>query len=214
MNRGEFKEGDIIELMNNTGLDAEIGATAKVIGDGKYADTIKIIWLDGKAKSQRDGGYTHRVFRKLDKGEVKVKEKSAIRKFDTGATRSSNEGKYDYEGFDNPLVVERYAQYMNKHRVQEDGKLRDSDNWQKGMPLNSYMKSLKRHVHDMWKQHRGYKGQDTIEDSICAAMFNLKGYLFGLLKEKLSQVSYDNVKDMVTTHSDNGVELNYGEDKG
>jgi len=38
-----------------------------------------------------------------------------IRKFDTGATRDTNEGKYDYEGILSPTVIKRYAEYMNKH---------------------------------------------------------------------------------------------------
>ena len=110
-----------------------------------------------------------------------------MRNFDSGATRNSDEGKYDYEGFISPLVLERYAQYMNKHRKQADGKLRDSDNWQKGFGdkhLDVCMKSAWRHFMDMWKQHRGYKGHDTLEDSICALRFNLDAYLHKILKDK------------------------------
>ena len=107
-----------------------------------------------------------------------------VRKFETGATRDTDVGKYDYEGFYSPLVMERFAQYMNKHRKQSDGNLRDSDNWQKGIPLNAYMKSGYRHFFDWWKQHRGYKGQDTLEESLCALIFNAQGYLFELLKKK------------------------------
>jgi len=81
--------------------------------------------------------------------------KEVIRRFDTGATRDTDEGKLDFEGFLSPLVLERYAQYMNKHRKQSDGKLRDSDNWQKGIPLKAYIKSLWRHFFDLWKIHRG-----------------------------------------------------------
>jgi len=107
-----------------------------------------------------------------------------IRKFDSGATRDTDTGKLDYEGFYSPLVMERFGQYMNKHREQSDGNLRDSDNWQRGIPLNAYMKSGYRHFFDWWKQHRGYKGQDTLEDSLCALIFNAQGYLFEILKKK------------------------------
>lgn len=110
-----------------------------------------------------------------------------MRNFGTGATRNSDEGKLDFEGFFSPLVLERYAQYMNKHRVQADGKVRDSDNWQKlfgEKHLDVCMKSLFRHFFDMWKQHRGYQGQDTLEESICALMFNAQAYLFKLLVDK------------------------------
>lgn len=51
-----------------------------------------------------------------------------IREFDTGATRTTEEGKYDYEGFLSPLVIERYGHYMHAHRIMPDGSLRDSDN--------------------------------------------------------------------------------------
>ena len=116
-------------------------------------------------------------------------EHQAIRQFETGATRDTDEGKPDYEGFLCPLVIEKYGEYMNRHRIQADGGLRDSDNWQKGMPITQYMKSLWRHVMDVWKLHRGYKVVDrktnkevTIEEALCAVMFNSMGYLHEVLK--------------------------------
>ena len=53
-----------------------------------------------------------------------------------------------------PLVEQRFCEYMTKHRVQADGTVRDSDNWQKGMTLSSYIKGLKRHVQHLWLRHR------------------------------------------------------------
>lgn len=97
-----------------------------------------------------------------------------MRVFDTGATRDTEEGKYDYEGFLSPLVLERYAEYMHKHRVQKDGSLRASDNWQMGFPKNVYMKSMWRHFMAVWKGHR--KGEMS-QDDLCAVMFNVMGYL-------------------------------------
>lgn len=110
-----------------------------------------------------------------------------MRQFEGGATRNSEEGKLDFEGFFSPIVMERYAQYMNKHRLQADGNLRDSDNWQKlfgEKHLDVCMKSGFRHFMDWWKQHRGYEGQDELQESICALMFNAQAYLFKLLKDK------------------------------
>lgn len=107
-----------------------------------------------------------------------------MREFDTGATRDSEEGKFDYEGFYSPLVVKRFAEYMNKHRKQADGKLRDSDNWQKGIPKDAYIKSAWRHFMDLWMEHRGYKSREGIEDALCALLFNIQGYLFEILKNK------------------------------
>lgn len=110
-----------------------------------------------------------------------------MRKFSTGATRNSDDAKLDYEGFLSPLVLKRYAEYLNKHRVQADGKLRDSDNWQKGIPLTVYMKSLWRHFIDMWSIHRGIgpiPNTEILEEAICAVIFNASGYLHELLKYK------------------------------
>lgn len=114
---------------------------------------------------------------------------SAIRTFSTGATRNLDMGKLDYEGFLSPLVIERFAEYMNKNRLQADGKVRESDNWQKGMPKDSYMKSGWRHFFDWWKEHRGF-GVDTdesLEEAICALIFNAQGYLHEHLKNKEGQ---------------------------
>jgi hypothetical protein len=105
-----------------------------------------------------------------------------VRQFETGATRDTDTNKYDYEGFFHPLVMQRYAEYMHKHRVQKDGSLRDSDNWQKGMPLSVYMKSLYRHFMDVWKGHREtYSDGKYLEDALCGVIFNTMGYLATLL---------------------------------
>ena len=81
-----------------------------------------------------------------------------MRKFKTGATRDNEDTKIDFEGFYHPLVVERFGEYMHKHRVQADGELRDSDNWQKGIP----------------------------KDALCGLLFNVQGYLYEILKHKES----------------------------
>ena len=107
-----------------------------------------------------------------------------MRNFDTGATRDTDVGKPDYEGFLSPLVIERFGKYMDKHRHQADGKVRDSDNWQKGIPKDAYMKSGFRHFVDWWKEHRGISTKDGIEEAICALMFNVMGYLHEYLKEQ------------------------------
>src|SRR5258708_6429337 len=100
-----------------------------------------------------------------------------MREFDSGATRDKEEGKFDYEGFLSPLVLERFGEYMDKHRTQADGTQRASDNWQKGIPLDAYMKSGFRHFMDWWKEHDGYESRDGIEEALCATMFNAMGYL-------------------------------------
>lgn len=111
-----------------------------------------------------------------------------MRTFDTGATRDLDETKFDYEGFFSPLVMQRFATYMHRHRLQADGNLRASDNWQKGIPLDAYMKSGWRHFFDWWTLHRGNPPASAdapdVEEALCALLFNVQGYLHERLKEK------------------------------
>lgn len=106
-----------------------------------------------------------------------------MREYETGATRDDVDGKLDFEGFLSPLVLTRYAEYLHKHRTQADGKLRGSDNWQRGIPKDTYMKSKIRHGIMTHLIHDGFSDED-IEESLCAELFNTMGYLFELLKEK------------------------------
>lgn len=110
-----------------------------------------------------------------------------VRVFSSGATRDTDTDKLDYEGFLSPEVLQRYAEYMHKHRLQPDGTIRSADNWQKlyGTPeehKDVCMKSLLRHVMDLWLFHRGAQGRDTKEDALCAIMFNTMAYLYAELK--------------------------------
>lgn len=110
-----------------------------------------------------------------------------MREFETGATRDSDDGKYDYEGFLSPRVLRRFAAYMHKHRAQVDGSLRSSDNWQKGIPKDVYMKSMWRHFMDVWTFHRSTAQadhEDVLEDALCGVLFNVQGYLHELLRER------------------------------
>ncbi len=113
--------------------------------------------------------------------------------FDSGATRDNSDDKLDFEGFFSPLALERYAQYMHKHRQQADGQIRDSDNWQKGIPLVNYIKSCWRHFLDLWFLHRGHRRFEKrfgeleeidAEEACCAIIFNAMGYMHTLLMER------------------------------
>lgn len=102
-----------------------------------------------------------------------------MRKFETGATRDADDSKFDYEGFLSPTVLEAYADYMHTNRFQSDGTIRDGDNWQKGIPLDAYMKSMFRHFMAVWKGHRN---GDVKTDELAALMFNVMGYMHEKLK--------------------------------
>lgn len=151
-------------------------------------ETTKQLWLKG---------FKEFMEKQLVEGEVtkfpllssfnmsKVGE--PVRIFPSGANRSPDVGKLDYDGFLSPTVLERYAMYMHKNRHLPDGSLRDSDNWQKGIPLTAYMKSAWRHFVDWWRIHRAGDDQlGELEEALCAMIFNSCGYLHEVLKRKNS----------------------------
>lgn len=116
---------------------------------------------------------------------------SPVRRFESGATRDTEDGKLDYEAFLSPAVLRVYADYMHKHRKTSDGGVRAGDDWQKGIPTDVYMKSMWRHFMDVWSWHRdvAHGGESLQEaqkikaDALCGVMFNAMGYLHQLLKD-------------------------------
>ena len=112
-----------------------------------------------------------------------------IRTFDTGAKRDNIFKKLSYVKGLSPIVLRRYLQYLDKHRKQSDGTLRDFDNWKKGIPPDVYLDSLQRHVMAVWLMCQGFDDEDnhgevSLEDSLCGVMFNAMGYLHELLRSK------------------------------
>lgn len=114
-----------------------------------------------------------------------------MRNFETGATRNVDATKPDYEGFLSPYAVEAFGEYMNKNRLQSDGQMRASDNWQLGIPDASYMKSLWRHFMTVWKWHRGIPSDtESLKEALAAVMFNAQGYLHEVVKREKAGVAY------------------------
>lgn len=106
-----------------------------------------------------------------------------VRTFASGANRDVDTSKLDFEGFLSPLVMQRFAEYMHKNRFLRDGSIREADNWQKGMPLSVYMKSMWRHFFTTWASHR--RGDlDLHEEELCALLFNVQGMLHEVVKAK------------------------------
>jgi len=148
----------------------------------------------------------------------------AMRTFKSGATRGTEKGKLDFEGFFSPLAVFTYAEYLDKHRLQPDGSYRGSDNWQNGMDLDVYAKSEWRHHFIFWAIHRGYVVYEettsdgavrmhlqtselenkhpgwkriTIKDALCGVIFNAMGYLHELAKEDPPKEGLSDVGNIV-----------------
>lgn len=118
-------------------------------------------------------------------------EDEKIRTFDTGATRDTVKGKLSYVKALSPIVLQRYVQYLDAHRKQPDGSLRNFDNWKKGIPEETYLDGLGRHFIAAWLLAQGFPAEDNhgsvmLEDTLCAIIFGSSGWLHELLKEKNS----------------------------
>jgi hypothetical protein len=112
-----------------------------------------------------------------------------IRRFETGATRDTSEGKYEYTRFLDPRVLKAYAAFMHRHRQQKDGSMREPDNWKLGFTIDSFMSSLGRHFMDLWELHdygHSYRPEDgepaNLTETLCAIIFNAHGWLYEHLK--------------------------------
>lgn len=120
-----------------------------------------------------------------------MEDTGQIRKFDTGATRDTSTNKPEFCGFLSPEVLEEFGAYMHAHRLQSDGTLRDAGNWKKGIPRGVYIESIFRHFMHLWKLHQGLEARNEkgepvfFKDTLAALMFNVMGYFFEVLREKL-----------------------------
>ena len=138
------------------------------------------LWVD-------DRGTAHCNFCSWSKAkESSVDLGTGVREFGTGATRDTAAGKPDYEGFLSPLVIRAFGEYMLKHQDTAAGG-RSSDNWQKGIPKDVYIKSAWRHFFDWWSEHRHCGSREGLVDAICGLLFNLQGYLHEYLKEQAKE---------------------------
>lgn len=116
---------------------------------------------------------------------------SVVREFPTGANRDTDLGKLDYEGFLNPRVLEAFAKYMHYNRFLRDGSVRDSDNWQKGIPDEVCMKSLLRHVMELWKLTRTGLADEARTFALCAIIFNAQAMLLNQLEAEPGSIDQD-----------------------
>jgi len=118
-----------------------------------------------------------------------TKDDGKLRTFKTGATRDTNTNKLEPFEFISPAALHRFSEYMHRHRVQSDGGLRAGDNWKKGIPQETYLRSLMRHVMDFWLVTSGWppRYDEKVADPqeiACAILFNIQGWLHESLKEK------------------------------
>jgi hypothetical protein len=90
----------------------------------------------------------------------------------------------EYARFMDSKVLKTYAGYLTRHRATPDGNVREPDNWKKGIPTQNYVDSLWRHLMDVWLWSQDHESEmaETIEDSLCAILFNAHGLLYELQK--------------------------------
>lgn len=203
-------EGTIIEVdVDGSELDyAVILNDSEELGDC-YPGPYWIAEQDFElVEAPTEAGHTARAFVGHPEGAAEVKEPTnrntpcpktythqydppidTIRTFDSGATRDTDQGKLDYMKALSPIVLRRYVQYLDKHRLQPDGSYRDFDNWKQGIPQEAYIGGGGRHFMDTWLLTEGYATEDNhgpveLEDTICAQLFNLMGRLHEMLKVK------------------------------
>lgn len=98
--------------------------------------------------------------------------KKDITKFNTGAIRDSQEGKPDFIETISFTAHNRYARYMTGKK-QKYG----AGNFKKGIPIESYERSLLRHI-DKYFRNKYENGQDEpLEDHLAAIRFNVDGIM-------------------------------------
>lgn len=101
--------------------------------------------------------------------------KKKITEFKTGAIRDSQEGKPDFIETLSYTALNRYIRYMTGKKVKYG-----SGNFKKGIPIESYEKSLMRHI-DKYFRNKYENGQDEPnEDHLAAMVFNV----FGIMHEE------------------------------
>jgi len=115
--------------------------------------------------------------------ETNPKDAAGIQTFESGATRTSEDGRLSYVRGLSPVVLRRYLQYLAKHRKQADGSMREFDNWKQGIPMRRSFDGLGRHFFTLWLLMEGLdiyddSGQEDIQDVLCAIMFNTMSMLY------------------------------------
>jgi len=109
-----------------------------------------------------------------------MSKKQTTTQFDTGAIRDSQEGKTDFLETISFTANNRYAKYMTEKK-----KKYGEGNFKKGIPVESYEKSLLRHI-DKYFRNKYENGEDEInEDHLAAMRFNIDGIMHEEEQEKL-----------------------------
>lgn len=91
---------------------------------------------------------------------MKINDSGKRREFESGAVRDIQEGKGRFDLLP-PRALKRLAQHFER-----GAKKYDERNWEKGIPMHSFIDSARRHINNYMM---GLDG----EDHLCAAAWNL-----------------------------------------
>ena len=92
--------------------------------------------------------------------------------FKTGAVRDSQKGKVDFVETVSFTAHHRFAQYMTGKK-----KKYGAGNFKKGIPIESYEKSLLRHVSQYFRNKYENGNDEPKEDHLAAIRFNVDGIM-------------------------------------
>lgn len=106
--------------------------------------------------------------------------KQKVTRFKTGAIRDTQEGKPDFIECMSWTALRRYIQYMTEKKSKYG-----EGNFKKGIPIESYEKSLIRHF-DKYIRNRYENGSDEPnEDHLSAIVFNAMGIMHEEEQDKI-----------------------------
>jgi len=131
--------------------------------------------------------------------ETNPKDGTVMETYESGATRTSEDGRLSYVRGLSPVVLRRYLQYLAKHRKQADGSMREFDNWKQGIPMRRSFDGLGRHFFTLWLLMEGLdiyddSGQVDIQDVLCAIMFNTMCMLYQMQPRIIQHLSAEEEK--------------------
>lgn len=116
----------------------------------------------------------------------------SITKFNTGAIRDTQEGKLDFVETLSWTALNRYIQYMTSKKVKYG-----SGNFKKGIPIDSYERSLIRHL-DKYMRNKFENGNDELDqDHLAAMVFNIFGIMHEEEQIKLTEEDKMNTLDKI-----------------
>ena len=178
----KFKIGDKVKIIGGKYFVGQVGKITRISNDWPNPYLVIV--------SPSSDDFVWKSESNLRLVSVTPDAVGTIRTFETGATRDTAQSKLDYVKALSPIVLRRYVQYLDKHRLQSDGNYRAFNNWKQGIPQDVYHSSNGRHFIDAWLLTEGYTAEDNhgpveLEDALCAQLFNIMGRLHEILKAKL-----------------------------